>query len=248
MQWYIFREFSTFHRRKKNGMFCHQNRIAIFLIIAFFPLKIKGFHRFLSSTAVVINKTSFINFINKYKRNSVHSLTKMSHISNEKDINPLLSNWYKSQPYGIPPFSVIQPHHFKPAILFAMKLHLEELHGIVNPPEPQSATEPTFYNVIEPLDRAGGLFESITNIFYNLCSSHTNPNLQQVELELSTIIANHQNKIYTFPKLFEKIEIIYNHRFQSHNDHNLLNPEQIRLIERFYLDFIRQGKLKKYQS
>ena len=114
-----------------------------------------------------------------------------------------------------------------------MQKHLEELLAIVNKSE-----EPSFENTILAFDSSGKLFHSINNMFDNLCSSNSPPELQAVELKMAIPLASHYNKITSLPGLFNRIQIIHDTRFD-----NEYNPEQIRLIERFYLDFVRSGAL-----
>lgn len=135
-------------------------------------------------------------------------------------------------PYQLPPFGLIKPSHYKPAILeHAFPQHLNELKQIVD------ATEaPTFENTIAAFDRAGYLSNKILALFSNQCSSECPPELQAVQLELSAPLAEHENTVATYPGLFPKISAVYDNR------HNLgLNPEQIRLVERIHLNFVRAG-------
>jgi peptidyl-dipeptidase Dcp len=115
----------------------------------------------------------------------------------------------------------------------AFPLHLQELQQIVDSPE-----SPTFENTIAAYDRAGSLANKLIGLFSNQCASECPPDLQEIQLELSPLLAQHENTVATFPGLFPKITSIY----QSRNEPNFnFNPEQIRLIERLYLKFIRAG-------
>lgn len=135
-------------------------------------------------------------------------------------------------PYQLPPFKLIQPSHYKSAILdHAFPQHLNELKQIV-----ESTETPTFENTIEAFDRAGSLSNKILALFSNQCSSECPPELQAVQLELSAPLAEHENTVATFPGLFPKIATIYDNRY------NLgLNSEQVRLVERIHLNFVRAG-------
>lgn len=144
--------------------------------------------------------------------------------------NPLLQDW-SSKNYGLPPFTSITPSMFEPALNTGMEEHLKEVSEIVSNP-----ASPTFENTIAALDRAGSLFNKVQDTFSNLCSSNGVPELQAVELKMAGPLAAHYNKIATFPGLFAKIDAIYNQR-QALD----LNAEQIRLVERFHLDFVRAG-------
>ncbi|GAX80240.1 hypothetical protein CEUSTIGMA_g7678.t1 [Chlamydomonas eustigma] len=145
--------------------------------------------------------------------------------------NPILSDWENLEPFGLPPFAKISADHFRPAFDVALASNLEEIKGIAECSDP-----PSFSNTAQALDRSGELCTRVGNLFSNLCSSHTSPELQAVELEMAPILAAHSNKIYTYPGLFPRLEAVYNSR--AHSD---LNPEQVRLVERLHLDFVRAG-------
>lgn len=150
---------------------------------------------------------------------------------NEIDVtNPLLSSWNINE-FGLPPFSKAEPSHFEPAITVSMKTHLDELKNIVNNIEPAN-----FENTVAAFDRSGELFGRITSMFDNLCSSNGVPELQEVELKMAGPLATHHNQVSTFPGLFQRIDSVYQCRTTSN-----LNAEQIRLVERIHLDFVRNG-------
>ena len=163
--------------------------------------------------------------------------------------NPLLSSW-SQEPFHLPPFSSIRPHHFQPALQEGMKRHLDDLQAIVDNDNP-----PTFHNVIAALDRAGSLFHRVSSVFSNMCSSLNTPELQAVQLKMSPVLARHQNAAYTLEGLFPKIDALYRQQQQQqqqqqqrHNNHNnssssssSLTPEQMRLVERIHMDFTRAG-------
>jgi peptidyl-dipeptidase Dcp len=141
-----------------------------------------------------------------------------------------LPEW--NTPYQLPPFSLIQPSHYKPAFLdHAFPQHLNELKQIVELTDP-----PTFENTILPYDQSGSLYHKIYNLFSNQCLSECPTELQIIQLELSGPLAEHENAIITFPGLFMKISYLYQNR-----EHLNLNCEQNRLIETIYLDFIQKG-------
>lgn len=143
--------------------------------------------------------------------------------------NPLLVEW--KDHHGIPPFSVIKPEHYEAAFDDAMNQHFEELKGIVSDDAPA-----TFENTIVAFDRSGELMDKISGVFHNLCSSNGIPELQAVERKLAGPFAAYRLKIYAYPGLFSKIDSVYENR------HSLsLTREDIRLVERFHLDFVRAG-------
>ncbi|KAJ3017895.1 UNVERIFIED_CONTAM: hypothetical protein HDU68_011427 [Siphonaria sp. JEL0065] len=146
--------------------------------------------------------------------------------------NPLLSDWSQF-PFGLPPFEAIKPSDYQPAIEAAQVDHLEEIKAIANNPEPA-----TFDNTIKLYDRAGAQLGSILRVFYNLTGSLNVPELQKVERELAGPLADHSAKIRTTPGLFDRVRSVFNAR-----DSLDLDQEQLRLVERYYLDFVRSGAL-----
>jgi peptidyl-dipeptidase Dcp len=153
------------------------------------------------------------------------------HSHHPSEQNQLLSNWDATTEFGLPPFSQIRVEDFEPAFCVAMNSHLDDLKAIVD----NDAT-PTFVNTVEAFDRAGSIFSKVSYTFDNLCSSNGVPELQLVEAKMAGPIAAHSNKVFTFPGLFAKIDSVNTDR-QSQS----LNAEQLRLVERIHLDFVRAG-------
>jgi len=146
--------------------------------------------------------------------------------------NPLLQDWDASEPFGLPPFASVAPSQFRPAFDAALEEQLAEVAAIAG-----SGEAPAFDNVALALDRSGALLTRVSNLFSNLCSSNTSPELQAVELEMAPILANHESKIYTFPGLFARVDELHSRR----HEHAAWTAEQVRLVERLHLDFVRAG-------
>ena len=144
--------------------------------------------------------------------------------------NPLLADW-SNQPFHLPPFQQIETKHFRPAIEEGMEKHLKDLQAIIDNPE-----EPSFENVIVAYDRAGYLLDKVMGVYSNMCSSLNTEELQEVETAMSPILSRHNSKATTLPGLFDKIDQVYQNREKLD-----LNAEQLRLVERFHMDFTRRG-------
>ncbi|MDN3578155.1 M3 family metallopeptidase [Chitinimonas viridis] len=144
-------------------------------------------------------------------------------------INPLLQDWHT--PYGLPPFDQVNAGHFIPAFDLAMPAHLAELDAIASQAAPAS-----FDNTVVAFDAAGRLLTRIELLFDNLSSSETSPALQEVELIMAPRIAAHKNAIYMHAALFSRIDALYGQRAELG-----LDSEQLRLLERIHLDFVRAG-------
>ncbi|OWQ93028.1 peptidase M3 [Roseateles aquatilis] len=143
--------------------------------------------------------------------------------------NPLLSVW--SGPYGLPPFDAVRAEHFEPAFEAALAAHRAELAAIAT----QDAT-PTFANTLAAFDRSGRVLTSLKNLFSTLSSSASSPELQAVQRRMAAPLAAHNNAIYLDAALFARVEQLHEQRASLG-----LAPEQLRLLERVHLDFVRAG-------
>ena len=145
------------------------------------------------------------------------------------ETNPLLQDW--DTPYGLPPFDRLQVSHFEPALRTAMEQHRGELALIAH-----RKAAPTFDNTVLAFDRAGDLLGRVAATFYNLTSSATSPDLQAVQMAMAGPMAAHSSAVYMDPQLFARLDAVHAQRHQAG-----LTAEQIRLVERLHLDFVRAG-------
>lgn len=143
--------------------------------------------------------------------------------------NPLLSEF--ATPFGAPPFDQIDEAHYMPAYEEALKQHEAEIEAIVSNPEPAD-----FENTIVAYDRAGEMLSRINPVFFGLRSANTNPRIQEIARELTPMLSAHSNKIRFNQELFERIQAVYEKR-ESLN----LDKEQMRVVEKIYDDFARNG-------
>ena len=143
--------------------------------------------------------------------------------------NPLLQPW--STAHGLPPFDLIRAEHFEPAFAQAVQAHRAEVDAIGANLQPA-----TFENTIAAMDRSGPALHRIENLFYNLASSETSPALQAAEMRLAPVLAAHESAISMHQPLFARIDALYRER-----ESLALTPEQLRVLERFHLGFVRAG-------
>ncbi len=143
--------------------------------------------------------------------------------------NPLLENF--NTPHETAPFNKIKNEHFLPAFQEAIKSGETEVEAIKN-----NSSEPTFENTVVALDRAGKLLNRTAGIFFNLMSSETNDELQQIAQEVSPMLTKFQNDITLDSILFERIKTVYAQKEKLN-----LTPEQETLLENSYVNFVRQG-------
>lgn len=145
--------------------------------------------------------------------------------------NPLLAPW--TAPFGLPPFDKIKPEHFPAAFDRGMAEQVAEIEAIA-----RSGSEPDFANTIEAMERSGRLLGRISRVFFNLSSSATNDALEAIARDYAPRLAQHHARIALDPDLFRRIADVHARR------HSLgLAADQLRLVERLHLDFVRSGAL-----
>src|SRR5438552_3692950 len=103
--------------------------------------------------------------------------------------NPFFEEW--SGAFGVPPFSRIEPDHFRPAFDPALAEHEAEVDAIAG-----AAPAASFENTIAALERSGKLLSRVADVFYALAGAHTNDALQAIEREIAPRRARHWNRIY----------------------------------------------------
>ena len=145
--------------------------------------------------------------------------------------NPFFENY--RTPFEIPPFNKIKDEHFMPAFERGMAEHLAEIDAIVKNPD-----APTFENTIEQLERTGKLLGKVQRVFFNLAGSNTNPQLQQIQRDISPVLSAHSDKISLNAALFKRVEAVYQARGTLS-----LTPEQLKFLEDTRKGFVRSGAL-----
>ena len=147
----------------------------------------------------------------------------------EHQENPFFSDY--DTPFGAPPFDQIDNEHFMPALEEGMRQHKAEIEDIVN-----NSEEPTFENTIVAYDEAGRMLSKVSSVFGGLRSAETNDRLQEIAREATPMLSEHRNSISMNQDLFERIEAVYEQREDLG-----LDTEQMRVVERYYRDFARNG-------
>ena len=144
-------------------------------------------------------------------------------------INPLLKEW--KTPFNLPPFELIKPAHFRPAIEGSIDMAKEEINKITGNNEP-----PSFENTVEALDNAGIRLDEISSILFNLNSAETNRDIQAAAREVSPLLSRFQNDITLNRILFARLEEVYNKQSSFK-----LDNEQKMLLKKTYRNFIKGG-------
>jgi peptidyl-dipeptidase Dcp len=130
-----------------------------------------------------------------------------------------------------PPFDQIENSHYGPAFERGMAEHLAEVEAIANNP-----AAPSFTNTVVALELSGQLLDRVSRVFFALASAHTNDDIRALQQQLAPQLSAHQDAILLNRDLFARIDQLYNARAELE-----LSAEEDRLLERYYIDFIRAG-------
>ncbi len=130
---------------------------------------------------------------------------------------------------GIPRFDLIRFEHYEEAFDRAFDEWSAEIEAVV-----AEDSEPTFINTIEALERCGGLFQRVADVFFNQTSSATSDELQAMELEVMPRMAAQTSRIYTNLPLFRRVKAVV-------DGEETLDAEQLQLMQEVYQRFVRAG-------
>lgn len=146
-------------------------------------------------------------------------------------VNPFLQDY--TTVYEIPPFADITYDDYMPALRAAIDQHNAEIDYICFLSE-----TPTFENTILALEKAGRTLDKVVYVFSALEESNSSPEMVAIAEEFYPLYSQHSDAISMNNALFKRIKYLYNQR------ENLgLQPDQIRLIEQYYKNFVRSGAL-----
>ena len=153
-------------------------------------------------------------------------------VANEEPVaveNPFFqeSPLYKNYPQ----FDLVANEHYLPAFERGMEENLAEIEAIASQNE-----EATFENTIIQMELSGDLLNRVATVFFAMSSAHTNDDIQEIDRQLASELAAHQDAILLNRDLFARINALY----QQREDLGL-EAESIRLLEDYYIDFVRAG-------
>ncbi len=134
-------------------------------------------------------------------------------------------------PLRYPQFDKIKDSDFAPGFDRGMADQLKEVAAIVD-----NAEAPTFDNTILALEKSGQILSRTSTVFFSLVGVDTNDARKAIQAEYAPKLAAHRDAIALNPKLFERIQALYDTR-----DSLGLDAEGVRLIERYHTDFVRAG-------
>ena len=134
-------------------------------------------------------------------------------------------------PHQLPPFDRIDDAHYAPAFERGMADQIAEIEAIAGASEP-----PTFENTIVALERSGQLLNRVAATFFALSSADTNDAINAIRNEMAPRLAAHTDRMLLDAGLFARVESLYEQRADLG-----LDDESRRLVEEYYVDFVRAG-------
>ncbi len=144
--------------------------------------------------------------------------------------NILLVDW--TGPYqGVPPWDQVKAEQFDEAYAFAIAELEREAAATANNP-----AAPTFANTIEAMERGGSKLRQVGSIFGVMTSNMSSPEYQALDKKWSPRLSAAYDKITLDPKIFARVETLYNKR-----DSLGLDAKQLRVLTRTYDGFVRRG-------
>ncbi|WP_234420552.1 M3 family metallopeptidase, partial [Xanthomonas fragariae] len=143
--------------------------------------------------------------------------------------NPFFAD--STLPLHYPQFDKIKDSDFAPAFDAGMTEQLTEVEKIAN-----QKAKPTFDNTIIALEKSGATLDRATMVFFNLVGADTNHARKKLQADYSARFAAHRDAISLNGKLFARIKSLYDRRSTLG-----LDAQGVRLVEKYYSDFVRDG-------
>jgi len=146
-------------------------------------------------------------------------------------MNPLLEQ--NKLQFGAIPFDEIKVENFIPAL----KEVIEKANSFIESMK-NSVEEPTFKNTIEFLEKVQAEVDFVSGIFFNLHSVKSSEKMQNIAKDISAASIEFHNDLSLDQKIFEKVNKVYKNK-------NALNLgiEEVKLLEKYYKSFVRNGAL-----
>ncbi|MBK9323949.1 MAG: M3 family metallopeptidase [Bdellovibrionaceae bacterium] len=145
--------------------------------------------------------------------------------------NPLLEK-FANKDQSVP-FDKINVGHFLPALEQAIEIAKKNIEAIK-----KNKLEPSFENTIVALETCSELVERVTGIYGNLESAHASEEHRALAKEIYPKYSAFSSDVTLDSELFQKVKLVHDKR--SSLD---LNKEQLKLLEKTFLGFTRNGAL-----
>ena len=134
-------------------------------------------------------------------------------------------------PFHLPPFDRIKDSDYLPSFERGMADQLKEVDAITANPE-----KPTFANTVVAMERSGRLLNRVNVVFSNLKEANTDSEIERIDGVMAPRLSAQNDAIYLNAALFARVKAVYDQRSTLG-----LDPESLRLVERYYRDFVRAG-------
>lgn len=130
------------------------------------------------------------------------------------------------------PFNEVKTSHYLPALEEAIAEAKKNIEII------KIQQETSFENTIVALEQASEKVDCISGLYFNLFSAEANEEHQALAQQISPLLSAFASDISLDETIFKKIKFIYQNR-----ENLKLKNEDLKLTEKFYKDFSRNGAL-----
>ncbi len=144
--------------------------------------------------------------------------------------NPLLSGERVGK-YEAIPFHLFKTEHFAPALEVALKEAYENVDKIR-----KNNDAPTFENTLLAMEDCSEKLDYVTTIYFNLMGMESDNEFKALAQEFGPKLSAFSSSITLDPVIFEKVKKLYENRNEVD-----YNSEQLRLLEKTYKSFVRNG-------
>lgn len=145
-------------------------------------------------------------------------------------VNPLTAPW--TGPYGgLPPFDKVKVSDFPSALDAAIAEARAETDAIANNPAPA-----TFENTIAAMERSGETFNRVLTLYGVYSGNLNSPEFQKIDQDYSPKISMFGDYVAHNAKLFQRVAAV-----RDGAEMAKLSPEQKRLVEVDYINFVQNG-------
>ncbi len=134
-------------------------------------------------------------------------------------------------PLNAPDFSKIDEGNYVDHVKDALKLARARFENIKN-----SNETPTYANTITAMEHCDTEADQVLSVFYTLLSAESTDAMQAMAQEIGPLTSEFSNDIGLDPKIFARIDDLWNRR-----DNLNLDSDQIMVLEKSWIGFVRNG-------
>lgn len=143
--------------------------------------------------------------------------------------NPFFTEY--TTPFQTPPFDKIKNEHYLPAFYEGIKIKRAEIDAVINNPD-----KPTFDNTIAAIEKSGELLKKVSRVFSNISGSNGDDETQKIAETITPELSKLNNDIFLNEKLYHRIKSV-----NDEKDKLNLTAEQLKVLDNYYTDFVRNG-------